>query len=115
MSRRRPTLKSPCVADRYHVMHERIAEVAFPDGAGCLISLRTQANGTNLVEVYRADDSIRVLTRDELHENNVDLLTALEALTDWGREHTSPLQPNSPHELLVQAAAAVAKAKGGQS
>jgi hypothetical protein len=55
------------------------------------------------------------LTRDELHESNVELLTALEALTDWGREHTSPLQPNSPHELLVRAAAAVAKAKGGQS
>ena len=114
MTRRRPTIKSPCVADRYRVMHERIAEVAFPDGAGCLVSLRTQANGTNLIEVYRADESIRVLTRYDLHENSVELLTALEALTDWGREHTSPLQPNSPHELLVQATAAIAKAKGAQ-
>ena len=41
-----------------------------------------------------------------------DLLAALEALLDWGREHTSPTQPNSPHNLLVAACAAIAKAKG---
>jgi hypothetical protein len=39
-----------------------------------------------------------------------DLLTALQALLAWGREHTSPRDPNSPHALLVAAQEAIAKA-----
>jgi len=39
-----------------------------------------------------------------------DLLAALEALTDWGREHTSPRDDNSPHLLLIAAMEAIAKA-----
>jgi hypothetical protein len=39
-----------------------------------------------------------------------DLLAALQALTDWGRDHTSPKDPNSPHALLVAARAAIARA-----
>lgn len=42
-----------------------------------------------------------------------ELLTTLQALTDWCCSNTSPRDPNSPHELLVAAVAAVAKAKGG--
>jgi len=33
---------------------------------------------------------------------------ALQALLDWGREHTSPRDANSPHHLLVAAQAALA-------
>lgn len=38
-----------------------------------------------------------------------DLAKALRALTDWAREHTGPRDANSPHELLVNAVAALAK------
>ena len=41
-----------------------------------------------------------------------ELLEALTALLDWCREHTSPIQPNSPHELLVTSCAAIAAAAG---
>jgi len=40
------------------------------------------------------------------------LLEALQALTDWGRDHTSPKDPNSPHDLLIAARAATARATG---
>lgn len=39
-----------------------------------------------------------------------ELLDSLVELLDWCRTHTSPLQPNSPHALLVKATAAIAKA-----
>ena len=48
-----------------------------------------------------------------------ELLAALEALKEWGCTHTSPavgvtITPdNSPHDLLVAACGAIAKAKGG--
>jgi hypothetical protein len=41
---------------------------------------------------------------------NAELLAALRALTDWGREHTSPRDANSPHDLLIRAVAAIDKA-----
>ena len=57
--------------------------------------------------------------RGEEIEANCDLITAatellaaLVGLLDWGCEHTSPRDTNSPHALLVDAAAAVAKARG---
>lgn len=39
-----------------------------------------------------------------------DLLAALQGLCDWGREHTSPRDANSPHTLLIAGMAAIAKA-----
>ena len=36
------------------------------------------------------------------------VLEALKALTEWGRTYTSPLDANSPHDLLVAAVAAIA-------
>lgn len=39
-----------------------------------------------------------------------DLLKALRDLLDWGREHTSPRDANSPHELLIAAVNAIAEA-----
>jgi hypothetical protein len=41
-----------------------------------------------------------------------EMLEALEELTEWGRTYTSPLDPNSPHQLLINAVNAIAKAKG---
>lgn len=32
-----------------------------------------------------------------------ELADSLRELLDWCREYTSPLQPNSPHEILVKA------------
>lgn len=43
---------------------------------------------------------------------SLDTLAALKALVDWGREHTSPSDPNSPHDLLIAGVAAIAKAEG---
>lgn len=41
-----------------------------------------------------------------------DLLAALRDLLEWGRDNTSPRDDNSPHNLLIAAAAAIAKAGG---
>jgi hypothetical protein len=41
-----------------------------------------------------------------------ELRDALAALTEWGRTHTGPLDANSPHELLIAAVKALAKADG---
>lgn len=41
-----------------------------------------------------------------------ELLAALTGLTEWARTYTSPLDPNSPHNLLISAVAAIAKATG---
>lgn len=41
-----------------------------------------------------------------------DTLVALKALLDWGRDHTSPTDPASPHPLLVAAKAAIDRAEG---
>lgn len=62
---KRPSIKSPCVADRHHSPIERIAEVTFPDGTGCLVSLRgPYKNGECVIDVYRADPNV-VLLADE--------------------------------------------------
>jgi hypothetical protein len=45
-------------------------------------------------------------------EAHPELLEALRELLDWGRDHTSPRDENSPHELLVNAHAAIRKAEG---
>jgi hypothetical protein len=39
------------------------------------------------------------------------ITAALQAFLDWGRDHTSPHDPNSPHTLLIEAQAAL-KAAG---
>jgi hypothetical protein len=42
---------------------------------------------------------------------NRELLETLRALTDWAREHTSPRDANSPHDILIRATAVIAKAE----
>jgi hypothetical protein len=54
---KRPQIKTPCVADRHHGPGERIAEVTFPDGRGCLISTAYD-RGVARVDVYRADPGV---------------------------------------------------------
>lgn len=39
-----------------------------------------------------------------------DALAILRALLVWGRNHTSPVQPNSPHNLLVTADTVLSRA-----
>ncbi len=55
---KRPSIKSPCVADAHHSAGERIAEVTFPDGSGCLLSLTSYPS--NVLDIYRVDPSITV-------------------------------------------------------
>ncbi|WP_306150721.1 hypothetical protein [Roseovarius sp. MMSF_3281] len=56
---KRPSIKSPCVADNWSGPGERIAEVMFPDGTSCLISICTTA-GVRSIDVYRASADIAV-------------------------------------------------------
>jgi len=41
-----------------------------------------------------------------------ETFAALRALVDWGRQHTSPIDENSPHDLLVNACAIIEKVLG---
>jgi hypothetical protein len=45
----------------------------------------------------------------KLEAERGELVAALAALCDWAREHTSPRDANSPHQLLVEARAVLAK------
>ena len=49
----------------------------------------------------------------KLRKDREDLLAKLKALSDWGRTHTSPLDKNSPHELLIDAVNAISAVTGG--
>lgn len=59
------------------------------------------------------NDDSETLANARLIAAAPELLDALRNLLDWGRDHTSPTQPNSPHALLVAAHAAIANATGG--
>lgn len=59
---RRPSITSPCVADRHAGSFERIAEFHFPrSGLGGLLSLRETDTGP-CIQVYRTDDGVTVVT-----------------------------------------------------
>lgn len=53
---KRPSIKTPCVADHYHRTGERIAEVTLPDGRGFLMSVDVEGR----VCIYRADAGLQV-------------------------------------------------------
>lgn len=68
---------------------------------------------TENVEIEDKDEFNKYVKRDTLLIAAApELYETLAALTDWAREHTSPLQPNSPHALLVAAVIALNKATG---
>lgn len=56
----RPSINLTPVADRYAGTRERIVEVHFPDGRGCLISLRETDDGVATIDVYRQDAGLVV-------------------------------------------------------
>ncbi len=58
---KRPTIKSPCVADRYCDRTERIAEFNTPSGKGGLFRVRQSGDGKVIAEVYRTDPEIIVI------------------------------------------------------
>ena len=60
----------------------------------------TNGNKCGHFMISEADD-----TRDEA-------LSVLKALLMWGREHTSPRDENSPHALLIAAAAVLKRVEG---
>lgn len=68
------------------------------DRAGALLNRFPQAEGCTPPDPVRAAAP--------------DMLAVLKALSEWAREHTSPRDANSPHDLLVTAEAAIAKAEG---
>ncbi len=55
----------------------------------------------------QADAALAII--DRMQQDNKALLAPLQALVAWGRAHTSPTQPNSPHDLLVKACEAIAQ------
>jgi hypothetical protein len=60
---KRPSIKTPCVADRYHNERQRIAEVFGPlSQAGCLISASEHQDDEGRwfldVSIYRADGDV---------------------------------------------------------
>lgn len=57
---RRPSIKSPCVADCYHAPNERIAEFSTANGEGGLISIRQLDNGITLVELYNVSKGVLI-------------------------------------------------------
>lgn len=48
----------------------------------------------------------------EMIERAPYLVQSLTKLLDWAREHTSPIQENSPHEILVEAHNLLAEING---
>lgn len=80
--------------------------------------LALQIDGYDLAYLNRTTAGEKVLSAEEF-QAWVDLvaaapklLAALGGLLDWARENTSPRDANSPHALLVQAAEAIAAARG---
>jgi hypothetical protein len=59
MSKKAPSIKTRCIADQYAGPGERIAEITFADGTGCLLSVRDNIMGKS-IEIYRADPGIIV-------------------------------------------------------
>jgi len=47
----------------------------------------------------------------KLQKDRDALLAVVKKLLDWGRDHTSPLDENSPHALLVEAHGVVNRAE----
>lgn len=89
---KRPSIKSPCVADRYAGPGERIAEFSAPNGKGGLISIR-QINGGDgvLVSVYRTDPGVAVAGVSELRAalgNALGLLTSYGAAVEIAKSGT---------------------------
>jgi hypothetical protein len=78
--------------------------------------MRTLLKAGNVVDAYRIfQDHYSYFDTYNWDEDEIevpppaDLLKALQDLTEWGRTHTSPLDKNSPHQLLIAAVTALEK------
>lgn len=75
---RRPTIKTPCVADRYaDRSRERIAEIGFYGAgvnAGALVSARVTGDGRALINVYAVDPKIDVRAADTPEARAIDAI-----------------------------------------
>lgn len=106
----RPSLKSPCVADRYHGTHERIAEFHFPNAQkGGLIALREIYNpkhGTYdscEVAIYRQDVGVNVTVEKEAPTSTDRQLWAAYAGSADGSEITLHATENAALRAVVAA------------
>jgi len=77
----RPTITTPCAADRHHTGAERIAEFSTSKGQGGLISVREMVDGSAQVSLYRLDKGTVVFCDPEHSRpsTNSKVLDALEA------------------------------------
>lgn len=80
---KRPSIKSPCVADRYAAPFERIAEFLTPSGQGGLISVRETADGNATVDVYNLTKMVTVTTSTEKKSPTFTSLEMEAALCVW--------------------------------
>ncbi len=53
--KRKPSITTNCVANRYAKANERIVEFSGDHGAGCLVSVTKDDNGQLTVQVYRRE------------------------------------------------------------
>lgn len=79
---KRPSIKSPCVADRYHGTGTRIAEFSTPSGKGGLISVHENENGRAVVDVYRVDEGVEITTATTTRLRK-ELRETLRELDEW--------------------------------
>lgn len=55
-NQKRPSITSPCVADRYHSQGERIAEISLGDGRGFLLSI----TASGIINLYRPTGTMKI-------------------------------------------------------
>lgn len=84
---------------------------------GCLATFSGGYRGRDADTFRHGMSTVFNLLRSEFPEASVckvspRLLEALRDLAEWGRTHTSPLDSNTPHELLIKAMGALAEVDG---
>lgn len=66
--------------------------------------------GGTVCDVYDCGDDQTQKANARLIAAAPDMRESLQSLVGWCREHTSPTDTNTPHELLIKACAALGKA-----
>lgn len=77
----RPTINSG-PASAYQQPNERIVEISNRNG-GCLMSARSQDDGTLRIEIYRRDASIRVVTDES---TTLELIVSAIQANEWNAD-----------------------------
>lgn len=120
----RPSIKSPCVADRYvSNPHERIAEVCWPslpgavdnpkaEAAGGLISISRASDGTPTLDVYSTDATVRVrapLARLDIAVTPAMVDAAIAAFVASDGGVTPPMYRPTTHTMRAAILAALGR------